>query len=152
MKKILFLALLFLAISPLNAQVFEGAIITSANNTTIVGPGPNAGEFSWSLGFLAGGSGGFDPYLTQGPYVKVKPIVALASVSVYPNPGNNMVNIETGSSIAQIEISNAMGQAVYSAISTTITHTVNLAHLPRAIYSIAVKTEAGVSKGRLVLE
>lgn len=152
MKKILFLALLVLAISPLYAQYFEGADITAANNTTIVGPGPNQGEFSWSLGFLVGGTGGLDPVLTQGPYVKVKPMVGLNTLSVYPNPGKELVTIETGSTNAQIEIVNTLGQLVYSAQSDTEIHKANLANLPKGIYSILVKSGEGRVSTKLVLE
>lgn len=64
-------------------------------------------------------------------------------VNVYPNPANNMVNINASSVIDDIEIVNIAGQSVYTATISENNAQVNVSALAAGMYFVKVNTANG---------
>lgn len=72
---------------------------------------------------------------------------AIAGVSVYPNPSNDVVNINSSEAISAVEVYNTLGELVYtesySANSQLHTTQINLNNMPGGIYMVQVLTTNG---------
>jgi len=64
-------------------------------------------------------------------------------VNVYPNPANNVVNINASSEISNIEVVNMAGQSVMIETVNTINAQVNVANLAAGMYFVKVNTANG---------
>lgn len=73
------------------------------------------------------------------------------TVSIYPNPANNSVNVNAASNINMIEVFNMMGQrvAAYDANDTNVQ--INTTALNNGMYMMRITTENGVSNQKLMI-
>ncbi|MXN93071.1 T9SS type A sorting domain-containing protein [Flavobacterium sp. Sd200] len=80
-----------------------------------------------------------------------KPFSLLNSISLYPNPAGNMLNISVpkGVDINQVAIYNALGQKVLQASNTT---GINIASLANGIHFVTLVTNAGTTQLKFVKE
>jgi hypothetical protein len=74
------------------------------------------------------------------------------TVTIFPNPTPNFVNIKSQHSINQISIINNFGQAVFSGDFESLSVQVNTAGFGKGIYVIQVKTVAGIVVRKLVIQ
>jgi len=65
------------------------------------------------------------------------------SIKVYPNPVKDVVTIETGSNIQQVQIFNITGQIVMTTQTSSKSVTMNTSLLKSGIYFLKVKTDSG---------
>ena len=72
----------------------------------------------------------------------------LINFNVYPNPANDVINIQTENSIKNVAIYNILGKLVY----TNNVETVNVSNLDAGIYLIKVETEKGIGTSKLVIK
>ncbi len=68
------------------------------------------------------------------------------SVLVYPNPANEILNIECGTlnDNAKIEIINSLGQVVYQSTITNPQSQINIEHISKGIYLIQIENKSKV--------
>ncbi len=73
------------------------------------------------------------------------------TVSVYPNPANNIINVNAASNINMVEVFNMMGQrvAAYDANDTNVQ--INTTALNNGMYMMRITTENGVSNQKLMI-
>jgi hypothetical protein len=66
-------------------------------------------------------------------------------ISIYPNPANDLVKIESTSKIKSIEVMNFIGQPVYTnpAVNNT-TMQINTSNLSKGIYFVKIATDEGI--------
>lgn len=62
----------------------------------------------------------------------------LNSIKVYPNPANNVVNIANLVNVSKVEISNILGQVVYTNSTPAATISVNTSNLSNGVYFITI--------------
>ena len=74
-----------------------------------------------------------------------------AGISVYPNPFENYLNIETETNIQAISVMNLMGQSYLETDSFTGNH-LDLSPLPSGIYLLRLKTHRGTSVIKIIKE
>ncbi len=89
---------------------------------------------------------GFDE-LVQVGYIYVGGVgvdeLSQNSIRVYPNPVKDVVTIETGSNIQQVQIFNITGQIVMTEQASSKSVTLNTSMLRSGIYFLKVKTDSG---------
>jgi hypothetical protein len=74
------------------------------------------------------------------------------NISVYPNPANDFVMVESSQDIRSIEITNYMGQVVNSVKAVEMTqYRINTSSLSAGVYFVEVETAAGIEKVRIVI-
>jgi len=73
----------------------------------------------------------------------------LTDFSVYPNPANNIVNIQSNDTVKNISIFNILGKMVYNQNDI---NSVNLSNFNSGIYLIKVETEKGIGTRKLVIK
>ena len=73
------------------------------------------------------------------------------NVSIYPNPANNVINVNAASNINNVEIFNMMGQrvAVIDANDTNVQ--INTTALSNGMYLMRITTENGVSNQKFTV-
>ena len=74
------------------------------------------------------------------------------TVSIYPNPANNVVNINSDTQLKTVRIINYTGQVVYSQNVSGNTLSINTSNLATGIYVLQFETESGWSGQKLVIE
>ena len=72
----------------------------------------------------------------------------LINFNVYPNPANDIVNIQTEDSIKNVSIYNILGKLVFSDNKETL----NTSNLNAGIYLIKVTTDKGIGTSKLVIK
>jgi len=77
-------------------------------------------------------------------YENLSPIgveeIALTSFSIYPNPTNGNLNIESEANILQIDVSNSLGQLV---LTNTSKSSIDIATLAQGLYILKITDENG---------
>lgn len=73
------------------------------------------------------------------------------TVSVYPNPANNVINVNASSNINTIEVFNMMGQKVAAFDANNTTANINVSTLANGIYTMRITTENGVSNQKFTV-
>jgi len=73
-------------------------------------------------------------------------------IQVYPNPVKGFLNIESSRAIESLEIFNAIGQNVYSAIVNTPLVSVNFVDMNTGVYFLKLKTASGYTVRKVVVE
>jgi hypothetical protein len=67
------------------------------------------------------------------------------SIRVFPNPATEVVNISSSYTITQVEVTNFLGQAVYTQSGVDAKSTkVNVSKLQAGVYFVKVTTVQGV--------
>lgn len=75
--------------------------------------------------------------------------IAGNDIKVYPNPTNNIVNIE-GSDIEYVKVFNAEGKLVYESAKVEVNNTIDVSDWAAGVYQVEVKTLKGSSVVKLV--
>lgn len=73
------------------------------------------------------------------------------SVSVYPNPVNNVLNINTPSAIGKVKIINAVGQIVFENNIDASTYSINTSNFETGVYVLQIENETGVSMKKIII-
>ncbi len=80
--------------------------------------------------------------------------ISNASFSVYPNPANDVLNIEFSTSVtnATIKVVNMIGQTILNRNITgqNKTESLNIENLPAGIYSLIIQDKAGISTQKFI--
>lgn len=74
------------------------------------------------------------------------------SISVYPNPANDMINLNSAETINSVVISNIAGQTVFSSNPAASAYTIQVGNLASGIYMISVETNGKSLKKKIVVE
>ena len=137
-------------ISPEDA--WNKTVIWTSSNTAIaivsdagVVSGISAGEAIITATSVDGGL--FDKCVVTVEIVSGVDQVNAVDFSVYPNPSNNVLQINTSNEIDQVSIFNLAGMNLYT--KKTSTNTVNVSSLPNGIYLIRVATKQGLSVSKM---
>jgi len=77
---------------------------------------------------------------TANPITSTSNIAKISPISIYPNPSNSILNIESITPIAEVIITNTLGQIVYKNSSNT--KNLNISHLTNGVYFISVKQKS----------
>ena len=72
------------------------------------------------------------------------------SITLYPNPANNQVNISSENIINAIEIFNSLDQSVYQTNVKSREKIIDINALSKGVYVIGVYTENGYTKKKLI--
>ena len=78
----------------------------------------------------------------------------LNNFNIYPNPSNGIFNVSIGNSseINTIEITNVIGQTIYSKIANNSSNNViDLSNLNKGIYFISLKSDQGISSSKKII-
>jgi len=84
--------------------------------------------------------------------VLIEGIDATEDFSVFPNPANDRLNVSINSDKAEIELFSGTGQVVKKAIITGSSAVIPTLEFPPGIYFLRIKTSAGVSVRKIVLQ
>jgi len=74
------------------------------------------------------------------------------SITLYPNPANNQVNISSENIINSIEIFNFLGQSVYKTNVKSREKIIDINSLSKGVYIIGVSTDMGYIRKKLIKE
>jgi len=81
---------------------------------------------------------------TENPTTYKKNIDKIFPISIYPNPSNSILNIESIHPIAEVTITNILGQIVYENIENA--KTVNISNFTNGVYFISVRLKSDTKK------
>jgi hypothetical protein len=76
---------------------------------------------------------------------------AAESLSIYPNPATDHLNITSDSEITQVDVYNQIGQRVYSEVVKNSTFSLNTLSFEAGVYFVRVTTPAGVSTQKVMI-
>jgi hypothetical protein len=111
-----------------------------------------AGEFCYEVTAVYSVCGESDPSNEACVDVSVGVDNVENNISVYPNPANDFVMVESSQDIRSIEITNYMGQVVNSVKAVEMTqYRINTSSLSAGVYFVEVETAAGIEKVRIVI-
>ncbi len=120
---------------------------------------PIAGETNQS--FTASANGNYAVIVTQNncsdtsacvniSTVGIKDVSKSNTVTIYPNPSNGIYNI-TGLTInSKIIVYDAIGQIVYTSITTESKETIDISNLPNGVYVIQLNSENGIITKKVI--
>jgi hypothetical protein len=74
------------------------------------------------------------------------------TVSIYPNPANNVVNINSDTQLKTVRIVNYTGQVVYTENVSGNTLSINTSDLATGIYVLQFESESGWTSQKLIIE
>ncbi len=74
------------------------------------------------------------------------------SLSIYPNPAKEEVNISASTVIGQVKIINNMGQLVFDQLVNETSIRINTQSLLKGVYFVEIHTSTGVSTEKLLIE
>ena len=121
---------------PLRSASDSKATIFQAANSTI------AKDKNWKVIYRTNSA---DIPATTGTYVCPSTLfteASTATLSLYPNPVEDVLQIETGDAVRSIRIYNVYGTEVATATNATA---ISLAHLPAGVYVVRVVTDKGIA-------
>jgi len=75
-----------------------------------------------------------------------------SNISVYPNPANDFVNIESSANINEVKIFNNLGQIVYSQKIDNNFVRINTEEFITGIYHIQINSQDGIKTQKLVIK
>jgi len=135
-----------------------------------------ADSYSWSFGDIIGSSAEESPeydYLIDGAYDVTLTVMnecgsssitytvdistgftsfENSAISIFPNPANNVINIELCPANAVIQIINAEGQIIYELISTGNFESIDISSLPKAMYFVKISDGKDLYINKIVKE
>ncbi|MCC6817755.1 MAG: T9SS type A sorting domain-containing protein, partial [Bacteroidia bacterium] len=71
-------------------------------------------------------------------------------VSVYPNPSNSQMTIETHYNIISVAILDAMGRTIY--VNFNESNTIDISNLSKGVYLLQIETDEGLSNLKFTKE
>ena len=73
------------------------------------------------------------------------------TVSVYPNPAKNVLNINASSNINRVEVYNMMGQMIGSYTANDMNTQINTTNYANGIYTVKISTENGTTTSKFTV-
>ena len=129
----------------IKAQVDNGEVVTYDGSPFLA---PQ--EFDVLLGGIS--SVGFDNIKASAtnvdPFLAVSDVAKKSSVSVYPNPATEVVNIKSDKKVAEVSIYDAAGKIVKTTAETSI----NVENLAKGAYIVSVKYVDGSKESTKVIK
>lgn len=74
------------------------------------------------------------------------------AVAVYPNPANDVINLQGTTTIKRVVLANNLGQVVFQAEVNAETFQINANDFENGLYIITMETENGVGSQKLIIE
>jgi len=74
-----------------------------------------------------------------------------SSISIFPNPASDIVNVKSSASIKKVELLNYVGQAVFSKNTDTRLMQISVADLEAGVYFVKVTTENGNTTAKITV-
>lgn len=74
------------------------------------------------------------------------------SISIYPNPSNDVVRVISINKIGKINMVDCLGQIVYTEKTNSYTSTINVSNLPEGIYFAQIETEKGFTTEKIIIK
>lgn len=71
--------------------------------------------------------------------------------NIYPNPADNVLNINANSNISLVEVFNVMGQMVASYNANDVNTQINTSNFANGVYTVKIHTENGVSNQKFTV-
>jgi hypothetical protein len=82
----------------------------------------------------------------------IKPInVSEEKLTIYPNPANGIVTIESSEELQQVTCFNSLGEVLFKADNNSSKNQFDLRTIPSGIYLIQVKTKSGSTVKKIIL-
>ena len=75
-----------------------------------------------------------------------------ASLSIYPNPAKENINIDFNGEQANVLIYNSLGSVVLEKLINKNENNISTVHLETGIYIVTLKTENGINRSKLIIE
>jgi hypothetical protein len=125
--------------------IAEGAghVLDSFYNVDLDGPGNNPTD-----DYFSAPASGLDNFMFSTLTVE-EIILDDSSISVYPNPASEVINISTRNSIRNVEIFDILGKTV---IRSENSEQINVSNLQAGIYLVKVFTDKGQITKKIVIE
>ena len=76
---------------------------------------------------------------------------AFKTLSIYPNPATEKINIQSQTDISRVMIINCVGQIIYDEISNCRLMTINTESFKQGLYIIRVETSEGISTEKVTI-
>ena len=97
--------------------------------------------------------GGINFYKGLNPS-SIKTVASENQLNIYPNPATTTIRIKSNNKIESITITDLSGKLIQqvNTIDTSDFYQLNTAHLANGFYLIQVKTDVGISTGKLVIQ
>jgi len=97
--------------------------------------------------------GGINFYKGLNPS-SIKTVASENQLNIYPNPATTTIRIKSNNKIESITITDLSGKLIQqvNTIDTSDFYQLNTAHLVNGFYLIQVKTDVGISAGKLVIQ
>ena len=77
---------------------------------------------------------------------------ANATFNIYPNPANEVVNINSAVTVKSVKLMNYTGQIVYSNHSAATQFSINTSDIAAGVYMLQLETENGISTSKLIIK
>ena len=74
------------------------------------------------------------------------------NVAVYPNPANDVININSNSNVSNVKVLNYLGQTIDNINVNGMNVTINTSTYDAGIYFIQIETEKGISTQKIIIE
>ncbi|MEI6899803.1 MAG: T9SS type A sorting domain-containing protein, partial [Bacteroidota bacterium] len=74
------------------------------------------------------------------------------TISIYPNPAKELVNIESTATIKSIEMMNYIGQSVFNKFVDNKKTQVNVSTLAPGVYFVKITTDQGTRTTKITVE
>ncbi|MFT6717614.1 MAG: hypothetical protein ACJA0Q_002271 [Saprospiraceae bacterium] len=132
----------------------DGFDATNLASVDITITGEATAASSWAPGALTGETVTFHSIKSATACVS-SGIADLVSTggNVYPNPANEVVNVDLGSATnATVELSDVTGKVVASASAASGVVSLNTSNVPAGLYVVSVKSDSGVSTSKVVVK
>ena len=133
-----------------NSGVFEKVGYT--NNTTYTHVSPDIGAHSYYVtSVFSNGESGPSNEHTVDVLTSISKQL-FGTTQVYPNPANDIVNIESEYTIESVTVYNFAGQIVLTKIANSAKYSVNTSDLEAGIYLFQIETKEGRIAKRIIVE
>jgi len=97
-------------------------------------------------------AGPFNLFVNVGVSTNINSVSGMESqISIYPNPCNGMINIQSQKNIQTIKISNLLGEIIYSKQVEDKEIQLNLSAFPAGIYMISLQEDGGKTTTRKII-
>ena len=130
----------------------EGTMNVSINGTEYGPFEKSPGWFPTEVDFVASGANtsGFDNFKTSAveTLLAVSDVAKKSTVSVFPNPATDVINVKSENKISQISIYDASGKAVKTTAETAI----NVENLAKGSYLVSIKYADGTTESKKVIK
>lgn len=121
------------------AHTWPGSSITIGTTNQDI----NASQEIWDF---------FNQYTINGPVTGVEEVKAKVELNVFPNPANNLLNIEASESIKQVTVYNLLGEKVLSRTLNSSNTQLNIADLYSGIYMMSIQAGGSTYTKRFTKE